>query len=89
METSEEIKGKNIEAKLKVWLLQGKSITHNEAQKMWGTSRLAVYKRRLVKKGMNIKTEMVYNGRDSYGRYSLEVKPKVDRIANRQYLQQA
>lgn len=83
-----ESKGKQIEAHLKVWLLQGKTITHNQALMMWRTNRLSEYVRRCREDGMNIKTEMVTEGEDTYGVYSLVKKPKVDRIVTRQYMEQ-
>lgn len=74
-------KGKQVEAHLKVHLLQGKTITHNEALSLWRTNRLAEYVRRLRVDGMKIRTEMVTNDfGDVYGVYSLESKPKIDRI---------
>lgn len=80
--------GKNVEPRLKIHLLQGKSITHNQAQKLFRTNRLAEYVRRLREDGMKIVTKMVYENGDCYGVYSLERKAKVDRIANRQYMEQ-
>lgn len=73
---------KNVEARLKIWLLRGREITHNKAQQMWSTNRLAEFIRRLRKKGHRIKTEMVYDKEtgDSYGVYYLEQKEKVSRI---------
>lgn len=80
---------KNIEPKLRNYLLEGKTITHNQAQKRWGTNRLSEYIRRLREDGMKISTEMVYENGDCYGVYKMVTKPKVDRIASRQYMEQA
>lgn len=72
---------KNVLAHLKVWLLSGKRITHNQAQRLWNTNRLAEFIRRLRKDhGMKIKTELVSQDGDTYGEYSLEQKEKVSRI---------
>jgi hypothetical protein len=78
---------KNILPHLKVHLLTGKTITHNQAQEMWGTNRLAEYIRRL-RKQMTITTTMVHEGNDVYGVYSLPVK-KENRIKTREYLAQS
>lgn len=81
-------KQKNVEAHLKVWLLEGKTITHNQAQKMWGTNRLAVYVQRLRDKGLDIKmTRETFHG-DAFGVYRMDQKQKVDRIVTREYLNQ-
>lgn len=81
--------GKNVEARLKIHLLQGKSITHNEALRLFGTNRLAEYVRRLREDGMPVITEKVNQGRvNSYGRYYLKPKAKVDRIKSREYMNQ-
>lgn len=90
MKTTTKLKQKNVEPKLKAWLLQGKKITHNEAQKMFKTNRLAEYIRRLrVDHGMNIEmTRTIWNG-EIFGVYRLVKKPKVDRLKNRAYMDQA
>ena len=76
---SSEKKQKQVLARLKVWLLQGKTITHNQAQKMWSTNRLAEYVRRLRHDYHQMKISMTWitdkNG-DRYGQYKLESKPK-------------
>jgi hypothetical protein len=82
------MKKKDVLPHLKVWLLQGKSITHNEAQKLWGTNRIAEYVRRLRKEGMKIETVLESKDGDTYGRYRLKQSPKVDRIKTRQYMNQ-
>lgn len=66
-------KQKQVKAKLKTYLLMGKSITSNQALKRWRTSRLAVFINRLRNEGMNIDTEMVTDKRtgDVYGKYKL------------------
>lgn len=84
-----ETKGKNIEARLKVWLLQGNKITFPEAWRMYRTTRLSEYIRRLRVAGLNIITEMVTENGDTFAVYYLEKKPKIDRIATRQYMEQA
>lgn len=90
MKTTTKLKQKNVEPKLKAWLLQGKEITHNEAQKMFGTNRLAEYIRRLrVDHGMKIEMKMTNFNGEVYGVYRLADKPKVDRIKTRSYLDQA
>lgn len=81
---------KNVQPKLKIWLLQGKSITHNQAQKMWGTNRLAEFIRRLRHdEGMNIITERKIENGSLFGVYRLVKKEKVDRIRSREYMNQA
>jgi len=78
---------KDVLAKLKIWLLHGKSITHNNAQRMWGTNRLAEYIRRLRKdQGMNIEMKMKSFSDGVYGVYKLVIKKKVSRIKSREYL---
>ncbi len=77
---------KDVEPHLKTWLLQGKSITHNQAQKMWRTNRLAEYVRRLREKGMNIDMKMATHDDDTFGVYSLRTKKKVSRIQSREYV---
>ena len=88
-ETPTKLKQKNVEPKLKVWLLQGKTITHNQAQKLWGTNRLAEYIRRLRAAGMKIEMKMTSENGDIFGVYKLITAPKVDRIKTREYLNQA
>jgi len=79
--TTSKPEGKNVEAHLRVWLNQGKKITHLMAWKMWGTNRLAEYVRRLRAAGMDIKTEMVTSAEgDRFGVYYVETKKKVNRI---------
>lgn len=62
-------KQKQVKGHLKAWLLMGKSITSNQALKMWRTSRLAVYINRLRNEGMKIVTEMVTSRGDQYAKY--------------------
>lgn len=80
---------KNVEPRLKVHLLQGKTITHNQAQRLWGTNRLAEYIRRLRKDGMKIQMLMVYENGDSFGVYSIPKTVKKNRITSGEYLKQA
>lgn len=63
---------KNVEARLKIWLLRGREITHNQALRLFGTNRLAEFIRRLRKKGLKIKTELVSEDGDVYGVYYLD-----------------
>lgn len=62
------MKDKNIKAKLKDHLLQGKKITPLQAWRRWGTSRLAVYVRRLRIEGWNIETTIKAQQRRSIRR---------------------
>ncbi len=78
--------GKNVKKRLKLWLLSEKTITHNQAQKMWGTNRLSEFIRRLRHDdNMNISMKMVYEGKDSYGVYSWVKEKKVSRIVSGTY----
>lgn len=78
-------KQKQVEARLKVWLLRGKEITHNQAQRLWGSNRLAEFIRRLRKKGMKIRTELVSDDGEVYGVYSLIERKKESRIKTLNY----
>lgn len=80
------MKDKNIKAKLKDHLLQGKKITPLQAWRRWGTSRLAVYVRRLRIEGWNIETTIKRNNGDQFAEYSLVKTRKVNRIASGEYL---
>lgn len=81
---------KNVLPQLKIWLLQGKEITHNQAQKLWGTNRLSEFVRRLRKDhGMDIDMQMVNVNGEVFGVYRLKKTPKVDRIKSRAYMAQA
>ena len=80
---------KNVEARLKVHLLQGKSITHNQAQAKFGTNRLAEYIRRLRADGMDIITERKIENGSLYGVYRLRTVKKESRIKSRAYMEQA
>lgn len=63
-------KQKQVLAHLKIWLLRGRKITHNQALKMWRTNRLAVYIQRLRKNHqLRITTELA--GEDGHGVYYL------------------
>jgi hypothetical protein len=73
--------GKNILPKLKAYLLQGKSISHNQALRRFGTNRLSEYVRRLRHyHQMTIETKMVIEGEDSYAVYSIPKEKKENRI---------
>lgn len=63
---------KQVKPRLKARLLMGKTITQNQALKLWGTSRLAVYVNRLRNDGMDIHTEMVNFRGDTFAKYSLK-----------------
>jgi hypothetical protein len=80
------MKEKNVEAHLKVHLLRGKSISHNQAQRLFGTNRLAEYIRRLRAKGMKITMKMEDDGDSRYGVYRLEKTEVVSKIQTRQYI---
>jgi hypothetical protein len=75
---SNEKKEKQVLARLKVWLLMGKTITPLQAWNKFHTSRLASYIHRL-RHGMHqmkiAKTMIKYKG-DTYAEYRLDVKPK-------------
>lgn len=79
--------GKNILPRLKVFLLEGNTITHLEAQRRFGTNRLAEYIRRLRSKPheLEIDCKMIKEGVDTFGRYSIAPKQKVNRIAEQTY----
>lgn len=67
---------KQIQSRVKVHLLSGKSITHNECLKMFKGSRLAASIYRLRKDGLNITGTMHYEPDGTqYMRYKLEKKP--------------
>lgn len=81
-------KRKNVLPRLKVWLLQGNSITHLQALKLFKTTRLAEYIRILRREGMKIETVLESSRGSVYGVYRLVQKPKVDRIKTRAYMNQ-
>jgi hypothetical protein len=87
MKTKSRVK-KDVLAHLKVWLMHGKTITHNNAQQMWGTNRLAEFIRRLrnAPHFMNIECEMKSYADGNYGEYKLVIKKKVSKIKSREYL---
>lgn len=68
---------KQVKARLKIWLLRNFTITHNQAQRMWSTNRIAIYIHQLRKEGMKIDTKMVYNGRDQYAVYQIHSNKRV------------
>lgn len=78
---------KDVLGKLKVHLMHGKTITHNQAQKLWGTNRLAEFIRRLRNKPhlMNIDMQMKSYSDGIYGEYKLVIKKKVNRITSQEY----
>jgi len=72
--------GKQILARLKTWLLLGKTITPNQALMLWRTSRIAVYVHRLRRDyRMKIETKMVNHNGDTFACYSL-VKTKKRKV---------
>lgn len=89
MKTDHKRKYKNVERRLRNWLNAGRKITHNKAQQLWSTNRLAAFIYKLRKDGMDIRMDWVkYNG-DVFGEYYVLKKPKVSRIKTRQYMNQA
>ena len=68
-----KLKEKNVEKRLRLWLLSGKTITHNQAQAMWKTNRLAEYIRRLRhdrgKQSLEIEMNMAVHNGDTFGVY--------------------
>jgi hypothetical protein len=78
-----EQKQKQVLARLKIWLLEGKTITHNECLRMWRSSRLAEYIRRLRHDHqMKISTTMIRENGDVFGRYQLVTKEKKSKLLN-------
>lgn len=72
MKKLRQIRGeKQIKSRLKIWLLLGKQITHNQAQKLWRTNRIASYVHRLRRDGMNVKTKMIITPKETYAIYFL------------------
>lgn len=67
---------KDVKNRLRTWLLQGKSITSNQALRKWRTSRIAIYVCRLRAEGMKgIKTEIIRDKKtnDIYAKYSHQI----------------
>lgn len=62
---------KNVEHRLKVHLLKGRTITSLQALNLWATIRLPVYVQRLRRKGYVIKTEMIRKGEKTFAKYHL------------------
>lgn len=72
---------KDFKAKVKYHLLQGKTITHNQALRMWRCSRLSSCIHRLRRDdNMKIITTMRKEDGIEFAEYSLAKKPKVNRI---------
>lgn len=88
MNPTQQVKKKDVEKRLRLWLLSGKTITHNQAQIMWGTNRLSEYIRR-CRKTMEIEMTMTNLNGDVFGVYKYIKPPKIDRIKTRQYMNQA
>lgn len=64
----------NIKARLKAHLLRDKGITHNQAQKMFGTNRLAAYvyriKNEMRELGLEVFCTIVSHDGHQYGIYN-------------------
>lgn len=73
-------KRKFVEAKVRVHLNLGKSITPHECRQLYKGDRLASIIHRLKKKGLNIEKEMVYEGPDQFARYSLKKTTKKQKL---------
>lgn len=75
---------KHVEKRLRLWLLSGRTITHNQAQKLFGTNRLAEFVRRLRhdrgKQSLNIEMTMVTHNGDTFGVYKYVPEKKMSRI---------
>lgn len=85
METP-KLKKKNVLPRLKTHLLQGKSITHIEALRMFGTNRLAEFIRQLRHDhGLNIEMTWVVRNGSRFGEYRLAKKKRTSRITTREY----
>lgn len=89
MKTTSKLKEKNVKGRLRLILASGKTITPLQAWKHLGTSRLAVYIRRLRLEGMEIETEIVTENGDTFARYRMVKAKKVSRIKDRAYMRQA
>lgn len=65
---------KQVEVKLRNWLLLGRKISHTQAHKKWRSNRLSEFIRRLRKKGYKIITKMVSDRKtgDRYGVYHMD-----------------
>ncbi len=64
-------KPNQVEARLKVALLDGQKVTPLKALTRWGCFRLAVYVQRLRDKGMKIKTTIKHERGKTFAEYSL------------------
>ena len=64
-------KPNQVEARLKIALLNGDKVTPLKALNRWGCFRLAVYVQRLREKGMNIKTELIHKKGKTFAQYTL------------------
>jgi hypothetical protein len=76
---------KNVEARLLIWLQQGKSITAVEAIREFGTNRISEYVRRLRNKNHKIETEIVTENGSQFGRYYMDRPKKVSKIKSQEY----
>ena len=57
---------------IRLWLEEGNIITPIDALNMFGCFRLSAIIFVLKERGMNIKSNMVYNGKKRYAEYSLD-----------------
>lgn len=57
---------------IRLWLEEGNVITPIDALNMFGCFRLSAIIFVLKERGMNIKSNMVYNGKKRYAEYFLE-----------------
>ena len=64
-------KPNQVEARLKIALLDGQKVTPLQALARWNTFRLAVYVDRLRKKGLNVQTTMISKNGKQFAQYSL------------------
>ena len=56
---------------IRVWLEEGNSITPIEALEMFGSFRLSAIIFVLKERGMNIRSELIIDGKKRYARYTL------------------
>jgi hypothetical protein len=64
-------KPNQVEARLKIALLNGDKVTPLKALNRWGCFRLAVYVQRLREKGMKIRTEMIRKSGKTFAQYTI------------------
>jgi len=59
---------------VKKHLLEGKTITHLEAERLYHHSRVSSTIHRLREKGYNVKTDMITDGESEFALYYIENK---------------